>query len=167
MDKAAQAAVLDYVKDVQNGSNPKARLAKAKGIHKKFEELNSLMIPIYKPPAKRGIGTGKKDEGIETKIINLGRTRLAPMTLQKEKALLVKIGYINIAMAEIAKQYAPSKPKAGKGAREWNQYAEDMKKASLEMIEAANKGNPAELKKAAADVNAACNGCHSDFRDAS
>ncbi len=77
--------------------------------------------------------------------------------------MLVRIGHINVAMAEIARGF-PARPRGIIKAREWNRNADDLKKASRELIAAARKRDPIEVKKAAVGVNAACNSCHVDFR---
>jgi soluble cytochrome b562 len=164
--KKAQQDVLDLAKKIAEGQDKNAG-QQAGAIKKKYEELNTVMH-IYKPSPKGGIGTGlepKAGDGIELKIISLGKRALQPATMAKEKELLVKMGYINVAMAEITTHYAPAKPKGGKGAKEWKQYSDDMKKASLDLIKAAKAGKPADVKTAANNLNNACNNCHSDFRD--
>jgi hypothetical protein len=162
--KKAQADILDLAKKIADGKNVAADTA---AIKKKYEDLNTLMH-AYKPSPKGGIGTGlepKAGDGIEIKIINLGKRVLQPATLKKEEAVLTKIGYINAALADITTHYAPAKPKAGKGAKEWKQHCSDMKEASLELIKAAKASNPMQVKTAAIKLNDSCNNCHSDFRD--
>jgi hypothetical protein len=163
--KKAQKDVLDLAKEIEQGKNVSA---KAAAIKKKYEDLNTVMH-AYKPKEKGGIGTGipglGKGDGIELKLNNLGRRALAKAALQKEAAQLVKMGYINAAIAEIAEHYAPAKPKAGKGAKDWKQHSADQKKAARELIAAAQAGDSARVKTAANNINNACNNCHADFRD--
>lgn len=162
--KKAQADILDLAKKIADGKDVSKDAA---GIKKKYEELNTVMH-AYKPSPKGGIGTGlepKAGDGIELKIINLGKRALPPATLDKEKGALVKLGHINIAMAEITMHYAPAKPKGGKGPKDWKQYTTDMKNASIELVKAAKAGKAADIKAAANNLNNACNNCHSDFRD--
>jgi hypothetical protein len=162
--KKAQADILDLAKKIADGKNVAAETA---AIKKKYEELLTLMH-AYKPSPKGGIGTGlepKAGDGIEIKIINLGKRVLQPATLKKEEQVLTKIGYINAALADITAHYAPAKPKAGKGAKEWKQYCSDMKEASLELVKAAKASDAKQVKTAAIKLNDSCNNCHSDFRD--
>ncbi len=159
--KKAQKDVLDVAKDLEGGKNVDAKVA---AIKKKYEDLNTVMH-IYKPKNKGGIGYGPMGKGIELQILDWGKRAPAAGTLTKEKDDIVKVGYINLAMAKIAHAYAPAKPKGGKGAKEWKGFADDQEKATLELIDAAKKGNGAALKKAAGNINNACNNCHSDFRD--
>jgi len=161
--KKAQKDLMDVVADIEAGKDVEA---KVKAIKKKYEDLNSTMH-VYKPREKGGFGYGPagKGDGIELKILNLGKRALAAGALAKEKADLIKLGYINIGVAKIAHAYAPTKPKGGKGAKEWKAFADDQEKASKDIIDAAKKGDAAALKKAASNLNNACNNCHSDFRD--
>jgi hypothetical protein len=135
----------------------------AAGFKKKYEDLEQIMNS-YKPGNKGGIGYGAKKEGIEPKLIGMGRRAVPKATLEKEKDELVKMAYINIAIAEVAAHYLP-KPKGGKGPADWKKYTTDQKKAAEELIKAINAGNAANVKKAAEQINNACNGCHADFRD--
>jgi hypothetical protein len=162
--KKAQADLLDLAKKLADG---KEIDKETPAIKKKYEDLNTLMH-AYKPSPKGGIGTGlepKAGDGIEMKIINLGKRELKAPALKKEKDVLVKLGYINAALADITTHYAPTKPKGGKGAKEWKQYTKDMKDASLELVKAAKAGDTLQVKTAANNLNNSCNNCHSDFRD--
>jgi cytochrome c556 len=163
--KEAQKDVLELTKLISAGKEKEAD-AKAAAIKKKYEELNTVMH-VYKPSPKGGIGYGKAGpgDGIELKIINMGKRNVPAATLQKEKADLIKLAYINAAMAMVADHYAPTKPKGGKGAKEWKQYSADQKKAAMDMIKAIQAGNAADVKAAANNMNNACNNCHADFRD--
>lgn len=159
----AQKDILDLAKDLEGGKDVAAKVA---SIKKKYEDLNTLMH-AYKPRGKGGIGVGPKGpgDGIELKIINLGKRALSKAALEKEKDDLVKAGYINLALAKITDAYAPAKPKGGKGPKDWKKHVEDMEKGSKDLIEAAKKGDAPALKKAAANLNNSCNNCHTDFRD--
>jgi cytochrome c556 len=162
--KKAQADILDLAKKLADGKDVEKETP---AIRKKYEDLNTLMH-AYKPSEKGGIGTGlgpKKGDGIELKIIALGKRPLPAATLKKEADALVKLGYINAALADITTHYAPAKPKAGKGAKEWKQYTKDMKEASLELVKAAQASDVKKVQTAANNLNNSCNNCHSDFRD--
>jgi len=167
--KAAKKDVLDLAKKIEDGGKPADVAAEAGKIKKKYEELNTVMHG-YKPPTKGGIGFGKgkgAGDGIELKIIDLGKRKLAAAALAKQKDDLVKMGYINLAMAEIAAHYSPAKPKGGKGAKEWKQYLDDMKKSSMALIKEVKAAKPdaEKIKAAANDLGTSCKSCHSDFRD--
>jgi cytochrome c556 len=156
----AQKEILDLAKRIQGGKDVSGRAA---AIKKKYEELETVMHG-FKPRAKKGIGYDEKT-GIEQKVMSLAKDELSADAVKKEKDRLVRMAYVNAAIAEVAAQYAPAKPKGGKGAKEWKRYADDMKKSALELGKAAQAGDPAKLKTAASALNNACNGCHADFRD--
>jgi len=161
--KKAQKDVLDLAADLEAG---KSVGDKTKAIKKKYEDLNTLMH-AYKPRDKGGVGFGPagKGDGIEIKLNAMAKRALSQMALDKEKAELIKVGYINIALAKIADEYAPAKPKGSKGPKDWKKHVEDMEKSSKSLIDAAKASDPVAVKKAATELNSSCNNCHSDFRD--
>ncbi len=159
--KAAQKDVLDLCKEIAGGKNVSSRAAEIK---KKYEDLNTVMH-AYKPKAKGGIGFGSNPkDGIETKVISLGK-RVPAGSLDKEGPELIRMANINIAIAEIAKHYAPAKPKGGKGKKDWETHLADQKKESQDLIKAVKAKDYKAVKAAANNLNNACNNCHSDFRD--
>lgn len=161
--KGAQTAIVDLAKDLQEG---KAAGGKPAAIRAKYEDLGPLMH-VYKPRMKKGLGVGKKGpgDGIENKLISLSKRAPSAAALKGDKAALLKMAYANLAVADVTDLYAPAKPKAGKGAKEWKTYTADMKKGTLELIKALNAGEPAMVKAAALNITNACNNCHTDFRD--
>jgi len=163
--KEAQKAILEVAKLAEDSKNDKAVATKVAAIKKKFDDLGTVMH-IYKPKDKGGLGFGSSPKGgIEFKIRDLAKRKLAGLTLTKESKELIRMGYVNIAMAEIAKHYPPEKPKAGKGKKEWNEHLVNQKTAAQDLIKAVKDKNPAKIKDAAEKLDSACNNCHSDFRD--
>jgi hypothetical protein len=154
----ARKDILDLADMLKRGNNIGKQAAALK---KKYEDLAKIM-DSYKPGNKGGIGYGKK-EGIEQKLNAMAKEALAAGALKKEKDDLLKMAYINLAIAEVASHYAPEKDP--KGTKQWKKYTSDQKKAAEELIKAINAGNPAKVKAAANDINSACDGCHADFRD--
>jgi hypothetical protein len=160
--KKAQKLIIDLAKESLAGKDISK---KAAALKKDVEELDAWMH-AYKPRGKGGIGFGpEKTNGIEMKIINMGKRALPAATLAKEADELIMAAHINIVLAEIARGYAPAKPKGGKGKKEWIQHVEDQKKAADELIKAVKAKNAAAAKSAANNLNQACNNCHTDFRD--
>lgn len=161
--KKAGKDILDLTADIAAGKDVGA---KVKALKKKYEDLNTLMHS-YKPSDKHGLGYGPpmKGDGIEIKLNSLAKRALAKTALEKEKADLIKLAHINIALAKLTAEYAPAKPKNGKGPKEWLKLTEEMEKGAKSLAEAAKKGNADGVKKAAAELNSSCNNCHSDFRD--
>lgn len=161
--KKAQKDILDLTKKIEGGA--KSVSEDAVKIKKKYEDLNTIMH-AYKPSTKGGIGYGPKGagDGIEQAIISLGK-RANEATVKKMKDDLIKMANVNIAIAEITMEYKPAKPKGGKGAKEWKQHCDDMKKAAMELRDAAKGGDAKKVKAAANNLNTSCNNCHTDFRD--
>jgi cytochrome c556 len=164
--KEAQKQVDQVAKGVEEGKLDKTAVAKIKA---KFDELNTVMHG-FKPRKKKGFGVGAKPEaivpdGIELKLLDMGKRKMSKIALTKDKDALVKMAYRTAAIAEVAKLYAPTKPKGGKGPADWKKYATDMKKYSLELIDALKKGDPAQVKTVTNNLNSSCNSCHTDFRD--
>jgi soluble cytochrome b562 len=157
--KEAQAALVGMADDLAAG---KSVGPKAEALKKKVDELGIIMA-VFKPAAKGGLGASAKGDSIEAKLNSIGGPKGVASTDKKED--LIKMGYATAAVAEVAKLYAPSKPKAGKGAKEWKELSDDQAKASQEFIKAIQAGNKAAAKKAATNVTKACNQCHEWFRD--
>jgi len=162
--KEAQEDTIELAKAIEAGKDTKAITARMK---KKYDELNTIM-QVFKPSTKKGLGTGiggkGPGDGIEAKIIKLGKSAPRAEDLAKQKAALIKMAYINLAIAEVAKHYPP-KPKGGKGPKEWNQHNAEMKKSAQDLIDAIKSGDPKKVKEVAQNLNSSCNNCHTDFRD--
>jgi hypothetical protein len=154
----------DVVKLAKSAAGGKIDAAQAKAIRKKYDDLEIIMT-IYKPKNKKGLGFNKTPQGIELKIINLGKRALPKATLDKEANGLIEMAHINMAVADLTKLYVPAKPKGGKKPAGWLKYCDETKKAAQDLIKAVKSGDPAKVKSAATNLNSACNGCHSDFRD--
>lgn len=154
----AQKDILDVTKEIEAGKDVTAKIA---ALRKKYDDMEHLM-QVYKPRERGGLGVGPKSkgDGIEFKIVNLGKRKLTAGQLEKEKDDLIKMANVNIAMAKITAKFTPAK----KG-KEWNMFSSDMEKASKALLDAVKKGDPEAVRKAAANLNSSCNGCHSDIRD--
>ena len=57
------------------------------------------------------------------------------------------------------------KAKSGASNQEWKKYATEMRDAAVAFADAAKGKNGAAVHKAAEKVNAACNSCHSKYRE--
>jgi len=148
------------------GKNPAGAAQAAEAIAKKYE-LGTAM-QIFKPRNKKGLGVGEKPgeitpDGIELKIISLGKRALPATTLKQQAPALVRMCEVSKAMGELAKHYQPPK-KAGSNPANWKKYSDDEIKASDDLSAAVKGGNPITVRKAADNLNASCNNCHTDFR---
>jgi len=154
--KAARKDVLDIAGQIEAGKK-----VDTAAIRKKYDDLD-LIMNVYKPRIRSSGGKPGSIDGVEAKIMHMAKRELLPTALRKEKYELIKMAYVNIAVAEIAQHYAP---KTGKGPRLWRQYNGDVIRASKEFIKAVNAEDAAKLKTAATNINSACNNCHKDYRD--
>jgi hypothetical protein len=156
--KEAQVALLKLIDTMHKGANVKAE---AEAIHKQFEELKPLMN-IFKPRDKGGLGVGPKarGDGIELKIISLGKKTLSKGDLDKQQEDLRTIAAVSKAIAEVADLYPPKKD-----VEKWKKYDDEMRKGADELLEASQSGDPKKVKTAANNLNASCTNCHADFRD--
>jgi hypothetical protein len=145
----------------------------AEQVAKDNDELEPVMRLMSKrvPAGKAKVfGVGKKPgaispDGIEAKVINLGKTAKKQNEIDKESMDLAEMAYRVAAIAEVAHAKPPAKDEPKKKKKDWMEGSADMKKAALELAEAAKAKNPAEIKKAAAKLNSTCNACHAIFRD--
>jgi hypothetical protein len=162
-DAALKDGVLKVAATLKKGDSAAAD-KQATDLAKKVEDLADLM-ELFKTRAKGGIGVGSKagvvvPDGIETKLVAMGRDAPASSTLKKESAALEEMGYVVAAMANITKK----KPVAKAKTKEWNTWCEDMATAGLKLSAAAKSQGAADLKAAATKINASCNSCHSTYR---
>lgn len=158
--KEAQKAIIKLMESMDGKKGDvKGQIA---AIKKKFDELKPIMY-VYKPRVKGGIGM-KDGASIETELGKIGnpksKIKLTPQKIADLKDDLIKAGQLSRAVAEITELYAPKKDTA-----EWKKYTQDMKKGADDLIEAANSGEAAKIKKAAGNLSGSCTDCHSKFRN--
>ncbi len=160
-EKAAAAASPDVQKLADSVGIP-AALKKQAGMMEKKYELKPIMWG-FKPKAKGGLDLSGIPEGIELKLISLGKKPLK--TLPAEAADLQKMTQVTRGVAEVTPSYAGKFTKTPAEAKTWQGLADDMKKGSDELAAAIKASDPKAVQKAANDVNTSCNDCHTKFRD--
>jgi hypothetical protein len=159
--KKARKLILELAKESLAGKDISREVAAAR---KEVDDLEAWMH-VYKPRGRSGsIGTDWT-EGIEVQIIRLGKKPLAPTALAKHSDQLMQFAHINLVMAEVARSYASAARKPRNAKQLWDRHVQAQKRAAEELIRAVKAKNPTGLQKAATRLNAACNDCHSDFRD--
>jgi hypothetical protein len=116
-----------------------------------------------------GVGpspTGKPDDGIEAKLINLSKHAPKPKELQSEAKDWERSAYVMAAIAELAERQCPVKSKQGKkDPKNWNEWSKAMEKEAIDLAKALKGQKPKEIQRAAQKLNSTCNACHTDFRD--
>ncbi|HBI45652.1 MAG TPA: hypothetical protein DDY78_22790 [Planctomycetales bacterium] len=161
--KAAAAAAPDVQKLADAAGDP-AALKKEAAVISAKDELLPIMWS-FKPRAKGGLGVGAKGEGIELKLIGLGKKVLPANDLTAQGADLKRMAEVTRGIAEVTPSYAGKFTKTPAEAKEWKGYAEDMKKASDDLLAAVKANNGKSIKDVTNHLNASCNDCHTKFRD--
>jgi len=119
---------------------------------------------------QKGLGIGPKPgaitpDGIEAKIIALGKKPLTPKEAEAQSKDLARAAYVTAAVAEATRDKCPVQEKQGdKDPKEWKAWMEDMHKGALALAEAAMEKNPKAIKAAATKLQASCNSCHEKFK---
>jgi hypothetical protein len=159
--------VLKIAALIKKGDKEGAKAA-AESLAKKVEEMEELM-EVFKPRKKGGIGVGDKPgaitpDGIEQKLLALGRDAPSPTALGKEAAALEEMAYAIAAVAEVTKAKAPKQNMGKKTVKDWNTWSDDMREAAVKLAEASKAKGAQDVKTAASKLNASCTNCHSVFR---
>ncbi|HJT75916.1 MAG TPA: cytochrome c [Gemmataceae bacterium] len=167
-DKEVKDGVLKLAAVVSSG-NAAAADAQAKTIADKVDDIEPVM-DLMKPRKDGGLGVGAKPgsitpDGIEKKIIAMDKKPLSAAQVNAEGAALGKMADEVAAIAAVAQYKCPVKKKEGdKDPKDWKQWSEDMHKYALDLSKAAKAKNAAAVKKSVAQLNEACNNCHSVFK---
>jgi hypothetical protein len=161
--KDLKEGVLKIADTIKKGDTAGAD-AQAGALAKKVEDLADVM-EFFKKRDKGGIGVGSKagvvvPDGIEMKLVGMGRDAPSVATLKKEASALEEMGYVVAAMAKVAR----AKPVTGAKAKDWNEWCDTMAADGLKLSAAAKSQGAADLKTIAGKINASCNACHSTYR---
>lgn len=161
--KGPKDAVLKIADALKKGDAAGAD-KQAAALAKKLEGLDELM-ELFKKRDKGGIGVGSKagvvaPDGIEMKLVSMGRDAPGAAALKKEAEALEEMGYAIAALAKVTK----AKPAAKVNAKEWSGWCDDMIAAGVKLSEAAKGKAAGDLKSASSKINASCNACHSKYR---
>ena len=139
-------------------------------IAKAFDETSDLMH-LFRARNKGGMGWGIKsitknpaDDGLEKKLQTLANSKMLA-NVDTEAAAAEQAAYALAAMAQLIRNKTPAKDEGGgKTKKAWNDFAEQMREASIDFAKAAKDKNANAIIKAAAKVNSTCNGCHAKFK---
>jgi len=141
----------------------------------KANDLKDVMdlFKLRRPGEKvSGLGVGKtpgaiKPDGIEAKIMNMRKNPMAPATLEREQADLIRMAEIAAAIASVSTHQCPVDKKMGdKDPAEWKKGMEEMHKEAQNLIKAVKAKKPVDAKDAAKSLYDTCLKCHNTFRDA-
>jgi hypothetical protein len=161
--------ILKLADVVANGDGAAAK-KQAEEIGKKAE-VEEIM-GLFKLRTKKGLGIGApglvkaNEDGIEAKVMALGKRAPAAKDLAKEAQAVEKAGYVAAAVAEVIEGKCPVDKKQGdKDPAEWKKWTKEMKSHALDLASAYKAKDGPMIKKAATSLNSVCNSCHSVFRD--
>ncbi len=166
-DKDVRSAILKIADLIEKNDDAAAK--KQAAALAKDAELGDVMYLLLLR-SKKGVGVGPEPgkitpDGIEAKLINIGKRPLPKAQIDKEGDAIARMALITAAVAEVAHVKAPEKNEGTKKRADWLMWAQEMRQASGQLNQAAKAKNPAGVKTAAAKVNSACNNCHGVFRD--
>jgi hypothetical protein len=139
-----------------------AKKAEAKGVDR--EELG--VMDLFKRKDKGGWGFGggpKETDGIELKVREVARD--GPKDLSKFGNLYELMAHRATAIGIIAEAMAPKKDEGTKKVKNWMQYTKDMQEGAESLAKAAKAKSAKDVKDAVSKMNAACNACHSEWRN--
>ena len=132
------------------------------------KSINGLddVMNLLKLRSRGGLGIGAPGtvapDGMEAKVVNMAKRPLAQPELAKEAKDLVRLAYVNAAIAQISEARADVDGKMDPKA--WQKWSVDMRQSAIELAEAAQAMNPARVKAAAKKLNTSCTDCHDKFR---
>jgi len=163
-------SVLKIAAAIEKGDSAAAK-AEAKALAKSlkdFDEIEDVMA-VFKLRDKNGIGVGTKPnaivpDGIELKLLAIGRDAPSQNAVNKEAEALEKMSYVIAAVAEVAIARPPDKDEGKKKKKDFIRWAKEMREAAPGLAAAAKSKSPAEIQKAAAKINSVCTSCHSTFK---
>lgn len=116
-----------------------------------------------------GVGpaaSGRSDDGIEAKLLNLAKRPPKPGDVQTGAADWAHAGYVAAAIARIAEAQCPVKAKQGKkDPANWTKWCQDMSREAVNFAAACDGKDPRAIHDAAKKLTATCNACHADFKD--
>lgn len=118
----------------------------------------------------KGLGVGAKPgaitpDGIEAKIMELGKRPLPAAKLTAESSDLTRMAYVAAAIGEVAHAKPPAKDEGKKKKADWVKWSGDMRDAALKLADATKAKNPMEVKAAATKLYSSCTTCHEVFRE--
>jgi len=157
-----------FKKDQAAGTTDAQAYAKKLDKNEAVADVMNL-FQARKAGGKGGLGVGKMGtvtpDGISVKLISLGRDVPSAATLTKEGDALEEMGYNIAAIAEITAAFPPTKDVGKQTKADWLKLTAEVRDSGIKLAEAAKSKVPNDVKTAASKINAACNSCHTLFRD--
>jgi hypothetical protein len=116
------------------------------------------------PPAlQSNIRLKGTQNGIEEKVRELAKKKLAPARVGLEADELALLGYRLAVMAELTDLH-PAPRKGGATPKDWHDLSAQMRDTGVELALAAGKKDAEAIFKVSGKLNSSCTQCHSLFR---
>jgi hypothetical protein len=167
LEPAVKAELVKIAAAIEKGDMATAK-SKAAALVKKIEELNEVMC-AFKLRSSKGYGVGSKPgvstpDGIELRLIAIGRDGITKNELEAEGAGLIESAYITAAIAEVAILKAPLKDKGAKRKKDWVGWSEGMRDSARDLAASIKTGAPKAVQGVTTRLLDTCNNCHSVFK---
>lgn len=132
------------------------------------EDLTTISMKLFAVRTRGGLGLdsrpAKNLDGIEARLIALGRKPLLPADLAKQADEIVRFACVTAVLGELTHALAPEKDDGKKKRTEWIEWSVQMRDAGRQLADAARSKNPKDVRVAAAKLNSTCTSCHEVFR---
>jgi hypothetical protein len=170
-DKDPSQVIQKVADAIEKGDTAQAKkMAEVLAKSAELEPVMDLMSLRKASSKKKTFGVGDTPgkitpDGIEAKVMGLGKKALQPKQLETESPALVKMAYRVAAISKVAQAKVPEKDEGMKKKKDWIEWSQGMEMTALELANAAKAKDTAKVKTAAARLNSNCNNCHGTFRD--
>lgn len=163
--------IADLLEKDKGDDAKKEAMALAKAKNYDGAKVGGLKDPMhaFALRSKGGLGIGSKadaikPDGIEAKIIDLGKKSLPAATLKDQADDIKKAAYLSLAIAELTAAATPTKDDPKKKIKDWEKWTKEMQTASKDLAAAADKKDAKGIMNAAKSLDGTCSACHQDFR---
>lgn len=131
---------------------------------KKYDNETAMHAFHPKDSKTPGIGAGKivDEDGIEATWEIIGKKGLPAAQVKAKARELKQAVEITAVFPEITKHHAPKDN--AKKKKQWEDFNDDLRKATKDLADAIKKEDPDKLKAASNKVIGKCNDCHGVFR---
>ncbi len=164
------ATILDELAASIKKGDEKTTAELADKLNDNIEYLEDVMN-FLRPRKKGGFGVGPDrsaiyPDGIERKLLIVGRDTLAEATLNTEAKAYEEMAYRTAAIAEVTKYWYRKRARFNKVRKGYWLHIRQMKEASVALAQEAGSKNPRPevIHKLAHEVNQSCVWCHNVYR---
>jgi hypothetical protein len=171
--KDVKDTVLNMAKLIADGKGDEAKKLGAALVKKKDYDGSKLgstkeVMHVFSQRKYKGFGFGEKPmktaDGIEAKIMDLGKKVMTPTKLKTDMPALKQLAYVTLAVAELTAISGPKKDVGKKLKKDWDKYAKEMQDGSKALLDAIEEKDEKKAVKAiniaAKTLDGTCTSCH-------